>query len=90
MGVDLQECEECGEFDGRHRATECEVVKGCSFRSNEQIVAERAALVLQVRALDAELDKRKVKCPTCRCRILPGQTCRCCARTSCDDGEPLI
>ena len=31
-----------------------------------------------VLALTAKLDAFRVKCPGCRCRLLPGETCRCC------------
>ena len=34
------------------------------------------------------IDALRVKCPTCRCRILPGQICGCCAEPP--GHEPLI
>ena len=79
MGVHIVECDECGEFDGRHRSLSSIVAAGCSRRDTSQILAEMAGLLDRVRELNAELDKRRVKCPTCRCRILPGATCACCA-----------
>jgi hypothetical protein len=43
MGVDIEECSECGEFDGRHRAPEHKVVEGCSrWQSPEGKVAAPA------------------------------------------------
>ena len=29
--------------------------------------------------LTRELDALRVKCPTCRCLLMPGAVCRCCA-----------
>lgn len=41
------------------------------------------------RAIEREaqvaIDSFRVKCPTCRCRILPGQTCGCCASMCLED-----
>lgn len=33
--------------------------------------------------LGLAVNAQRVKCPTCRCRILPGVECRCC-------GEPAL
>jgi hypothetical protein len=34
---------------------------------------------------DQMLEKFKTKCPTCRCRILPGEKCKCCAEADVPD-----
>jgi len=36
----------------------------------------------QIKALDDQLDTYRNKCPTCRCKLLPGQVCGCCADAS--------
>jgi hypothetical protein len=82
---DIVECEECGEFDGKHRGLSLKVTAPCSERDTAQILTERSELMRHVRALDVELDKRRVKCPTCRCRILPGATCVCCEEPAYED-----
>lgn len=43
-----------------------------------EIQARMTALVAEHRELNARLDAFRVKCPTCSCRILPDETCRCC------------
>lgn len=45
----------------------------------EEIRARMTVLVAEHRELNARLDAFRVKCPTCSCRILPEETCRCCA-----------
>jgi hypothetical protein len=47
-------------------------------------------LLLQLRDVNAKLDGYKFKCPTCRCRILPWEVCRCCAEPACVDDESPI
>lgn len=55
------------------------------------LLATRRDLVGQLRAVEQELAKYRVKCPTCRCRILPGETCACCVSNAHDVGdEPLV
>lgn len=41
--------------------------------------AEGKRLREELKAVESELDTHRVKCPTCRCRILPGDACSCCA-----------
>jgi|GEM_PF-4185972 len=40
------------------------------------------------RILDA-INATRVKCPTCRCMILPGSECSCCAQPEIDDGVDM-
>lgn len=89
MGVHIVECDECGGFDGNHRSRSLKVTHGCGRRDTSQILVERRELLDQVRSLDVELDARRVKCPTCRCRILPGSACACCAETR-DPSVPMM
>ena len=53
----------------------------------EAFDAERHLTVKEARALlfriRVAMDKLKTKCPTCRCRIIQGEACDCCA-----DAEP--
>ncbi len=51
--------------------------------------ARRAALLDELQIVNRQLDAQKVKCPTCRCRILPGDLCVCCAQECCDDESPI-
>lgn len=44
-----------------------------------EIKARMATLAAEHRELAVRLDAFRVKCPTCSCRILPEETCRCCA-----------
>lgn len=37
------------------------------------------ALYDERRPIKDKLNTYKKKCPTCRCKILPGKTCECCA-----------
>jgi hypothetical protein len=43
-----------------------------------------------VARIQGHLNTFRVKCPTCRCRILPGEVCRCCAEQPHTDDEPAI
>jgi hypothetical protein len=49
----------------------------------------RIALTDELADVNRQLNAQRVKCPTCRCRILPGDVCTCCAMDHCDD-EPYI
>ena len=41
-----------------------------------------------IRTVYAGIDACRAKCPTCRCRILPGEVCSCCAQPACvEDSE---
>lgn len=40
-------------------------------------------------ATDAAFTSLKVKCPTCRCRIYPGETCTCCAEPDIELPDPF-
>lgn len=56
----------------------------------EKIVAlvhERAEHVGEIMRINRELDAFRVKCPTCRCRLLPGATCECCADVDLEDSR---
>lgn len=44
----------------------------------EEIMARMTVLAGEHRELAIRLDAFRVKCPTCMCRLLPGETCRCC------------
>ena len=57
-------------------------------REIAHLLSLKEGLVLQLHDVNAALDRYKVKCPTCRCRILPEETCRCCAEPACDPGDP--
>jgi hypothetical protein len=46
------------------------------------LLSEQEDLRRRYMANKAKLDRHRVKCPTCRCRILPGETCRCCAENT--------
>lgn len=46
----------------------------------DEIAAHRANLL----SAQLRLVEFYVKCPTCRCRILPGETCECCANSARD------
>ena len=51
--------------------------------------SEKSRLLGELRTVEAKLSKHRVKCPTCRCRILPGTRCACCAEPPLvDDDEP--
>lgn len=43
-----------------------------------EIRARLDALYTEVNDLRTELDAYRVKCPTCRCEIIPGEGCSCC------------
>ena len=36
--------------------------------------------------LTRELDALRVKCPTCRCMLMPGMECGCCRASAASDG----
>lgn len=56
----------------------------------EELVALRNKLVSELRHVNARIDEYKVKCPTCRCRILPATVCACCAVGALDElDEPF-
>lgn len=42
----------------------------------------RLELLQKVTEVTAKIDAFKVKCPTCRCMILPGRPCPCCSEAS--------
>lgn len=44
-----------------------------------ELQAKERELREELHRVVLEIDTRKVKCATCRCRILPGRSCRCCA-----------
>lgn len=53
--------------------------------SNYEIEALQDKLLYheaRCRELRAELNTLRVKCPGCRCRLLPGEDCMCCVSTS--------
>jgi hypothetical protein len=52
--------------------------------------SRKESLILQLQDVNAALDKYRVKCPTCRCRILPETTCACCADSTVVDVESPI
>jgi len=57
-----------------------------------QITAAKGELLLarqRLREAQATLNGFRVKCATCRCMILPGEECQCCAEPP-DDVEPLL
>lgn len=56
----------------------------------EELLAQKAELVSELGKVNARIDEYRVKCPTCRCRILPGRTCICCAQYPEPDVEPAI
>ena len=39
--------------------------------------------------ITAAIDVLRVKCPTCRCMIVPGDTCRCCVGGNLPDFDEL-
>jgi hypothetical protein len=55
MSVHIVECDECGEFDGRHRSTAYKVVEGCSQRTLSQLFFERMTLFDHLRRVEAEI-----------------------------------
>lgn len=59
-------------------------------REIAELLSERSRLLCHVRDVEAKLEKHRQKCPTCRCRILPGTACACCAEPACDPDEPAI
>lgn len=62
-----------------------------TIHGGQHSMSVREALGLVAR-ITAEVNKQKHKCPTCRCQILPGEVCPCCADcdtdTSLGEGEP--
>lgn len=44
----------------------------------DEIRARMTVLAAEHRELNIRLNAFRVKCPTCSCRILPDETCRCC------------
>ena len=40
-----------------------------------------------MRDLQVNIDMLRIKCPTCRCKILPNQTCSCCAEPYFEEEE---
>jgi hypothetical protein len=36
---------------------------------------------------NAEWQKMRTKCPTCRCKVLPDETCWCCKGRECETEE---
>lgn len=42
-----------------------------------------------LRTIARQRDRLRVKCPTCRCRIMPDSVCGCCAGAIADV-EPMI
>jgi len=56
-------------------------------RAIAELLSEKSDLLRRLREVDAKLEKHRVKCPTCRCRILPGRTCSCCAY---NDGDEWV
>lgn len=41
------------------------------------------------RGVAEQVQALKVKCPTCRCRIMPDDWCMCCADTTCEMESPI-
>jgi hypothetical protein len=48
------------------------------------------SLSMQMRDVQSALDRFRVKCPTCRCRILPGDVCFCCADRAETEDDPAV
>lgn len=44
-----------------------------------EILARMSAIRAEHRDLNTKLDAFRVPCPTCRCKLLPGEVCQCCA-----------
>ena len=83
-------CPRCGQYSNACR---------CHAQAEEQAKAMADVMAIepqihelstQLLALSAKVDAYKVKCPTCRCRILPWAECRCCAEPACMEDEPAI
>ena len=45
----------------------------------EDIRARMALITVEYAELYTKLDVFREKCPTCSCKIIPGETCECCA-----------
>lgn len=44
-----------------------------------EILARMSTIRAEHRDLNMRLDAFRVPCPTCRCKLLPGEVCQCCA-----------
>lgn len=60
-----------------------------SFAGSEHHLTVDEA-VAHLHIVGRAVDALRVKCPTCRCRILPGTTCACCGEPACIDDESPI
>lgn len=54
----------------------------------EELLVQRKEASKMLAHLNARIDEYRVKCSTCRCRILPSEACYCCADI--DLNEPPI
>lgn len=54
------------------------------------LLSLKEGISLQLRDVNSALDRYRVKCHTCRCRILPETTCACCAEPPEVNEEPAI
>ncbi len=50
----------------------------------------KVGLLIQLKDTESALDHYRVKCPTCRCRILPDEPCACCVGRGETDDEPVV
>jgi hypothetical protein len=50
-----------------------------------RLLVRRGIVANELRDIDSQIDQHKVKCPTCRCRILPETACACCAEPAPED-----
>lgn len=56
----------------------------------DELLTQKAELVSELGKVNARIDAYRVKCPTCRCRILPDRTCNCCDDRVVTCDEPSI
>lgn len=84
-------CCDCG-YSGEERipCTNREEGVHCEHWMIASLQAEQKGLRRQYAEVEAKLDTYRTKCPTCRCRILPGEECRCCGDRAETEIEPPI
>jgi hypothetical protein len=81
-------CPSCGQFSN---ACQCaaQIEKRAKGMADVAALEERRkAIYAELGEVNAKLSAYKVKCPTCRCRILPWEVCRCCAEPMCRHDLP--
>jgi hypothetical protein len=83
-------CPKCGGFPPNCRCYAEAVERAKAMADVAVLEQQRQELCRQLGEVNAKVNAYRVKCQTCRCRILPWDVCRCCAEPACVEDESPI